>query len=167
MGDDARSDYRDWCAGWFRECRRLAPVVALTPGVANAGLWYGIEAPTWTVAWLKPAAMGRAPLGFNNWEPVLVWGRPKRPTVDVFTAPIVPDAALRGHPCPKPLLWGRHLVAMLTAPGGVVLDPFAGSGTTLRAAKDLGRRAIGIEVNPDYCAMAVRRLAQLALPLAV
>jgi DNA modification methylase len=37
----------------------------------------------------------------------------------------------------------------------------------VRAAKDLGRRAIGIEVNPDYCAMAVRRLAQLALPLAV
>jgi DNA modification methylase len=50
-------------------------------------------------------------------------------------------------------------------PGGVVLDPFAGTGTTLLVAKELGRRAIGIELNHDYCAMAVERLRQDTLPL--
>lgn len=49
--------------------------------------------------------------------------------------------------------------------GGVVLDPFAGAGTTMLVAKELGRRAIGVELNPEYCAMAVERLKQDSLPL--
>lgn len=51
--------------------------------------------------------------------------------------------------------------------GDIVLDPFAGSGTTCKAAKELGRRFIGIEINADYCAIAENRLAQEVLPLGI
>lgn len=69
------------------------------------------------------------------------------------------------HPTQKPLEPMRRLIDALSPPDGIVLDPFAGSGTTLRAAKDLGRRAIGIEINEAYCEVAVRRLAQEVLPV--
>ncbi len=63
------------------------------------------------------------------------------------------------HPTPKPVSLMRDLVGYC-APLAEVVDPFMGSGTTLRAAKDLGRRAIGIEIEERYCEIAAKRLAQ-------
>ena len=69
----------------------------------------------------------------------------------------------RRHPTEKPIELMRRLIE--ACPPGVVLDPYAGSGTTLRAAKDLGRRAIGIEIEERYCEIAARRMAQEVLAL--
>jgi hypothetical protein len=68
-----------------------------------------------------------------------------------------------GHPAPFPIELARRAVRLSTWPGEVVLDPFAGSGTTLLAARQLGRRAIGIEASERYCALAIDRLSQTAL----
>lgn len=65
-----------------------------------------------------------------------------------------------GHPTQKPLEPFAALVRALCPPSGLVLDPFAGSGTTLLAAKNEGRRAIGVEIDERYCEIAARRLAQ-------
>jgi DNA modification methylase len=62
------------------------------------------------------------------------------------------------HPTQKPVPLMRWL--LLKCPDGTVLDPYVGSGTTLRAAKDLGKRAIGIEISEAYCEIAAKRLAQ-------
>jgi len=70
-----------------------------------------------------------------------------------------------GHPAAYPEELARRHVATWSNPGDVVLDPFAGSGTTLKAAKELNRRFIGIEINPEYVAICQRRIAQDVLPL--
>lgn len=66
----------------------------------------------------------------------------------------------RLHPNEKPLALMQKLVALCSAPGELIVDPFMGSGTTIRAAKELGRRAIGIELVEAHCETAVRRLRQ-------
>jgi DNA modification methylase len=168
-GTDDKQDtwaYRRWVESWFYLLRQTARLVAISPGIANVGLYYEIEPPTWVMAWNKPAAMGRCAMGFNNWEPVLLWGKmPKRPTSDAFSAPLIPEGSLAGHPCPKPLKWGMELVARLTEQTDVVCDPFMGSGTTMRAAATQNRKSIGIEVEQRFCDIAVGRLAQGALAL--
>ncbi len=69
-----------------------------------------------------------------------------------------------GHPTEKPLELISWCI-MQVSEAQTILDPFMGSGTTLRAAKDLGRKCIGIEIEERYCEIAVRRLAQQVLPL--
>lgn len=64
----------------------------------------------------------------------------------------------RTHPTEKPVALMSSLIRK--CPPGIIADPFAGSGTTLRAAKDEGRRAIGVELEARYCEIAARRLAQ-------
>jgi site-specific DNA-methyltransferase (adenine-specific) len=68
-----------------------------------------------------------------------------------------------GHPAPFPVSLPKR--ALKATGAEFVLDPFMGSGTTLRAAKDLGRRAIGIEIEERFCEIAVQRLAQEVLDL--
>lgn len=62
------------------------------------------------------------------------------------------------HPCQMPLNVMRRVVQCCTKPGDLVLDPFSGSGTTLVAARELGRSWLGIDVSPDYCTKALERI---------
>jgi len=72
----------------------------------------------------------------------------------------------RGHPCARPLEQIIYLSNCLSEVGNTILDPFMGSGTTLVAAKQLNRKAIGIEIEEKYCEIAVERLKQEVLELA-
>ncbi len=69
------------------------------------------------------------------------------------------------HPHQKPIELLKPVIATCSVAGDVVLDPFMGSGSTIRAAKDLGRKAIGIEIEERYCEIAAKRLSQQVLPL--
>ena len=136
--------------------------VVITPGVAN--LWRYPQ-PTWTLCWATPAGAGSGPWGFCCWQPILVYGQDpyltsgkgRRPDLILHTE----TAEKNGHPCPKPIgVWKKILQRVSPVDSGYILDPFMGSGTTLRAAKDLNRHSIGIEIEERYCEIAAKRLAQ-------
>jgi len=79
---------------------------------------------------------------------------------------IPPESAVAiGHPAPYPLALPSRLMSLYTYEGEVVVDPFMGSGTALLAAKNLKRRAIGIDKEEAWCELAARRLAQGVLAL--
>lgn len=75
------------------------------------------------------------------------------------------DRGPKPHPATKPQGLMAELVRLFTDPGETIVDPYMGSGSTLRAAKDLGRKAIGIEVNEKWCEVAARRMSQGVLDI--
>ena len=87
------------------------------------------------------------------------WDEREKGTADIVRCPVVPSTE-RLHPVDKPTQLLARLLTLVTRPGDTVLDPFMGGGSTLRAAKDHGRKSIGIEIEEKYCEIAVRRLSQ-------
>lgn len=146
------------------ECRRVSKITLTTVGKFSIETWlYQVAPPRWRICWRKGITSRPSPIGFTDWEPIFVYGeRVHRNTHDLFTA----QSELmgnHGHPCPKSLDWARWLVSHFCDEGGIVLDPFMGSGTTGVACVRTGRRFIGIEIDPTYYAIAQRRIADAQL----
>lgn len=154
------SRLRDWAMGWSR-----GETPAIVFDACSASVPVGVRA---TLVWDKGPSTG-----FNG-DNTLPW-KSTYELIRIFGSPFVGGRIFesvlsfhqRGfarpdHPHEKPVELMEHLVARTT---GTVYDPFMGSGTTLVAAKNLGRKAIGIEIEERYCEIAAKRLAQEVLPL--
>jgi site-specific DNA-methyltransferase (adenine-specific) len=121
--------------------------------------------------WIKPngAPQFTGDRPGTGWEAVALLHRGGRKEWNggghhaVWHCPIVQGQ----HPTEKPLALVKQWVSLFSQPGELILDPFMGSGTTLRAAKDLGRRAIGVEIEERYCEIAAKRLSQQVLDFAL
>lgn len=115
--------------------------------------------------WEKAGAFGVTNAAFmTTHEEMYVigegWRRSCPPQRSVITTTEHRGQAVRlaGHPTPKPV--GLMELLITRCPTGVIADPFAGSGTTLVAAKQLGRSAVGVEMNERYCELTANRLRQ-------
>ena len=144
---------------WLEPARSVAPLVAFT--TAPTTMW-DYPRPDWVNCWYREASNSRtAAGGFNHWSPVLVYGK-VRFWVDSIKLHAIQHSYPKGfpHPSPKPLALAEWLVTNMTAAGDTVLDPFMGSGTTGVACVQAGRSFIGIEIDPDYFAVAKKRIEE-------
>jgi len=163
--DDTEANAMDLAGKWVRVCIGKSSRVVFTCGVDRQ--WF-YPRPTWVLCWANKAGANMNSWGFSCWQPILVYGK------DVYLASgngARPDliehgetSEKNGHPCPKPeRFWKKLLCRCSIDDKEMVLDPFMGSGTTLRVAKDLGRKAIGIEIEEKYCEIAAKRMSQEVL----
>ena len=160
IAGDADASVRDEVLGWWE------PRPALVFGTWKVARPVGVRE---VLVWDKVVSTGLGDLSIPwkpSWEEIYVIGdgfvgSRSHGVLRVSYPTLHPDRQL--HPTTKPVALMRQLIAK--CPAGVILDPFMGSGTTLRAAMDLGRRAIGIELEERYCEIAARRLQQSVLPL--
>lgn len=176
-------DYGAWVALWYPEVLRI-----LRPGGLVAiwqaqnhfrhfWEWFGDDIHIYCAA-KNFVQLRKVPINYG-YDPVVMRYksgalplRPERPArnLDYFVGDTRPSPASalrpeRAHPCPRPLNQVQAFIANFTLPGGLVLDPFAGSGTTGVACIQEGRDFIGIEREASYFDIAERRLAPAQPPL--
>ncbi len=126
--------------------------------------------------WYKPLSLRPAFYGvLPHWEPIFIslkGDRPWRPfrNEDIFNDVVSANVVFGSkdtHPCIKPLSLYKKLALFGCPARGIILEPFLGSGITARAAKELGYKAIGIEIEEKYCEIAAKRCSQSVMRLEV
>ena len=141
----------------------VAPVVAVTPGIASLAEFMSLTGMPykWTLSAEITNGMTRGALGFGNWIAVALFAEDEslyRNAKDVLhIAAGTGDDQGGIHPSRKPIRLINELITLFTNKDDVIVDPFLGSGTTLIAADKLGRRCIGAELDPTYCAHIIKR----------
>lgn len=178
---DTKVGYWAWLIPTINMMRWSAPVVAFTHRVTALAYLEGWD---WIGVWNKPMSfgcrVGNSPV-LPHWEPIFLYGVFSLGVKGEMLSDVIscnPERAgninkgligrekwkkgdMAKHPTPKPIRLYSKLIKCLSKKS--VIDPFMGSGTTLRAAKDLGRRAIGIEIEERYCEIAAKRMSQEVL----
>ena len=139
-------------------------------GMKNAAIWH-----SWFPSEFRILAACKSFVQYRgcaiqwSWDPVIHWGKAichephvlRKDWHVQYLAPFGANRVKSEHPCPRPyeqVLYFAHLTE-----SDCMLDPFAGSGTSLEVAKNLGRRAIGIEIEERYCEIAAKRMSQSVL----
>lgn len=186
-GGTAYADHRDgmeweryvaWQKAVLADCwASLTGVGAIyynhKPRVVGAQLWTPLELNPGLpvrqiITWARAGGLNFNPTAYvSTYEWIIVFAREhfrlkSKAASGVGDLWRIAQESANAHPAPFPVELPTR--AIETAAPGSVLDPFAGSGTTLVAAKAAGIRAVGVELSREYCEMAVRRLAQAVLP---
>jgi site-specific DNA-methyltransferase (adenine-specific) len=148
------------CVPAVRMAVGMARSAIITPGNANA---FKYDEPRSIGVIYYPSGANSGPWGFVCSQPLFYYGKDpylakalgSRP--NAFATTEATDRSIQ-HPCPKPLKTVEWMVARVSLPDEVILDPFMGSGTTLVACQRMGRMGTGIELDPDYFAIACKRV---------
>jgi len=152
--------YEEFSRAWFGLCQSVSIRQIVTPGCNNLASWLRwFDAYHWA-PWTKSNSMTNGKVSrFWCWEPVLFfgekWGRSR--SNDIFDFPIGKQEGVANHPCPKPLKMWVDLVQNYSEKDAVIFDSFSGSGTTIIACEQTGRKCRAVEISPAYVAVAIQR----------
>lgn len=154
---------RDWFP-WAVKLARMVVIITGSCGLKDSIALVGNEFVD-VIAARNLNSLTRGAIGFNNWlAAVIACGKPKKENSWNFF-----EFAVRGdmpeHPSPKPIEYMVKLIERITNEGDTVLDCFMGSGTTGVACVQTGRKFIGIEIEPKYFEIAVKRIQQAQLQI--
>jgi hypothetical protein len=158
-----------WDAGFKWQHDYLAEVVglvAVTPGISAIPdfLRATLMPYRWSMAAWITNGMTRGALGFGNWIYIALFAEAEsihREMQDHMRISVSQAAPSTRHESRKPAELLVNLIEAFTEPGDTVIDPFLGSGTTLFAADQAGRKCIGAEIEPEFCAEIITRYQNL------
>ena len=158
--DDTPGAIEQICVPAIRSAVGMARSAVVTPGNANA---FKYDPPRAMGVIYYPSGANSGPWGFVCSQPLFFYGKDpylqnalgSRPSA--FSTTEATDRTIE-HPCPKPIGTMKWLVTRVSLAGETILDPFMGSGTTGVACVKLGRKFIGIEIEPKYFDIACRRI---------
>jgi 16S rRNA G966 N2-methylase RsmD len=140
----------------------LPTILRIMDGSGLAYFWLcaQLNSGAKTIVWSRHAMCG--------WKPVVIYQKPPvTPPDQIFIDVLRGVRAKAFHPWQQSIHETLHLLSRLAAPGALVLDPYAGTGTNLIAAQLLGMNYYGFEIDPATCQIARERLTQRPLDLAV
>ena len=166
--DDSPENLQRLVDGLMPIARSIAGRVVITPGNKNV---FRYPPADWIGAWTWDTTTARGFWGWSQWQPILLYGEDVWPGTNSKGGALKSDrihfsggeakishAEGMGHTCPKPIAFLEKLLGRFSMAGETILDPFMGSGTTLVACQKLGRHGTGIELDPDYFAIACKRV---------
>jgi site-specific DNA-methyltransferase (adenine-specific) len=166
--EDSVENLRALITGVIEPCRGISSRVL---SFCSHSMISEFPSPDWVfcISWNTTGSYSK--LGVCQWTPVLFWGSDIAgfgSVNGVLKSDVITISGGAGvgfarreeidHPCPKPVNLMQRLLARFSCPDETVLDPFLGSGTTGVACAKLGRRFIGIEIEPTYFDIACRRI---------
>jgi DNA modification methylase len=162
MCEDTEEYILTCCVPAIRESIRVAKRVIFTPGPKYLCHYPN---PDSFGVFYQPATTALQKWGRADAQPIFYYGIDPNvgKTITFCSFVMTERPELNGHPCPKPINTWKELIYKASNEGDIILDPFLGSGTTAVAALRTGRQFIGMEISPEYCAIAQKRVdAELA-----
>jgi len=155
--DDSEEKWFDLINKTMKVIQIINPSFTVMPCCRIKALswWYLNHKPDWIMCWYKGSPGHCSYIGFNDWEPHLVWGKPKNQMHDYWQTRC--GFEIEGHPCPKPIEYCQWILERAVNNQDSVLDLFGGSGSTLIACEKTNRRCFMMELDRHYCDVIVDR----------
>jgi DNA modification methylase len=161
--DTKGEEYLKFCEEWFNVLQLNCELIIITTGWSYKKFWWNKE-PSDELVWFdKTKQSGGRSYHLRKTEPIFIFGKIKEKyTWDILEIQSNKGDGMRElHTCPKPIALISDIIKPQTINNSIILDVFLGSGTTMLASHQLKRKCYGMELDPKYCDVIVKRMIKL------